>query len=475
VADSLLSRARSFLGSRLSPAPAPVVEKARKKDAPQAPARAVVVEPTIRSYQEWSPSLIRAAEVQADGGYMRLAADLTEWMLGDDRVKAVLDSRTDALLGLDLSFEPGRGRRKGAAVKALEAGEDWWSAYPETEIKLLHAWGLSLGVGLARQEWETKGDRLIPRLRIMNPRWLRWDWSTRSWKLTVVTETDSDSGSGVNASSHEIEITPGDGEWILYTPYGSSRPWVYGAYRALSRWVLLKKLAIGDWGFYSERQGMGTWIVTGADGSETQRKQISDDMQSLGRNAALALPAGFDMRLVESVARSQELFALQITTADNGIAVSLLGQNLTTQNDGGSLAATTQHGKTGLGRTKADAETLSTTLHDQSLVWWSLYNFGTVDAAPWPAWNTTPTEDDKSRAGMIQMVSQAVSAFVTAGAPVDVPALLASFRIPTLPVPAALPAPAPEPGSPSPAEPSPEAAPAPAPSPAPAADPGASA
>lgn len=462
---SILSRVRGFLRPWPVPAQAPVVQQAAKprRGDPRVSERLVTVEPAIRTSHEWSPDLIRAAELQAEGGTLRLAADLCEWIMADDRAKAVLDARTDALLGLDLSFEPGRGRRRAGAVRALEAGEDWWAMYPESDLKLLHAWGLVAGVGLARQRWVPRGDRLIPKLDVWSPRHLRWDWQSRTWKLTT-----SEVGSA--GSVGEVEIVPGDGEWIVYTPYGSSRPWTYGAYRALARWVLLKQLGIKDLGFYSERQGMGTWVVTGADGSDDQRKQISDDMQSLGRNAALALPQGFDMKLIESVARNQDLFSQQISMADNGIAVSLLGQNLTTQNDGGSLAATSQHGKTALAKTKADAETISTTLHDQSLSWWSLYNFGTVDAAPWPCWNTVPVEDEKTRAGTLQMVSQAVSAFASAGAPVDVLKLLASYQIPTLPAPAEPPAPSPEPGSPSPA-PVPEAAPATAP--APAADPGA--
>lgn len=419
-------------------------------------AKPVVValsEPLIRSFQTWSPALIKAAEMMADGGNLRLAADLCEWLFSDDRVKAVLDSRTDSLLGLDLSFEMGLGRKKGQAVRALEAGEDWWAAYPETELKLLQAWGLILGVGLGRHAWEMKGDRLIPKLVVINPRHLRFDWSTRKWMLTVL------DGEGPDAKQSEVEVTPGDGTWVMYTPYGSVRPWVYGAYRALGRWVLLKQLAIGDWAFFSERQGMGTWAALGADGDHDTRKEIAEDISSLGRNAVIALPAGFDLKLIESTARNWETFSKQIETSDNGVAVTLLGQNLTTQNDGGSNAATTQHGKTALGRTKSDVETLSTTLHDQSLTWWALFNFGDAALAPWPVWNTTPEKDLKERAATVQMVSQAVSAFYTARAPVDVAALLAEFLIPLLPAPAAPPAVSPEPGSPNPAQ-APEAAPA---------------
>ena len=64
----------------------------------------------VRSTAIWTPDLLRVAEWEADAGRLRLAADLWESMLADDRLKGVLDTRTDALLGRPLSFE-GRSAR----------------------------------------------------------------------------------------------------------------------------------------------------------------------------------------------------------------------------------------------------------------------------------------------------------------------------------------------------------------------------
>src|SRR5687768_15497007 len=89
----------------------------------------VVVEPAVsRSITEWTPSLIRAARASADAGDLTLAADFWEWALGDDRVSASIATRTNGLVSLPLSFEAARGAKR--MVKALEANEDWWAAYP---------------------------------------------------------------------------------------------------------------------------------------------------------------------------------------------------------------------------------------------------------------------------------------------------------------------------------------------------------
>ena len=59
--------------------------------------------------------LLQVAEMQADRGDLRLAADLCEALLGDDRIQAVLETRADALLGLDFSLvERGDARRSKA-------------------------------------------------------------------------------------------------------------------------------------------------------------------------------------------------------------------------------------------------------------------------------------------------------------------------------------------------------------------------
>jgi phage gp29-like protein len=348
------------------------------------------------------------------------------------------------------------------AARAIEAGEDWWAAYPEADLKLLQAWGLILGVGLARQSWVEHGERIIPRIVVHSPRNLRWDWTSRQWYLTVADED------APGTSTHEIEIDPTSGEWILYTPYSGTaqRPWQYGAWRALARPVAAKVYARRDFASYSERLGQGVWLVTGATGPQ-QKEAISADLASLGRNASLAIDAGFDLKLIESTARTWEAFQRQIELCDLAIAITLLGQNLTTENTGGSQAATSEHGRVALAKTKADAETLSTCLHDQSLTWWAMFNFGSPEAAPWPVWRTTPAADLKDMAGTLQMLSQAVSTLTAARAPVDVRALLAQYQIPLLDVPP--PVDAPEPGTPDPTpevEPSaPEASPSSTPSP----------
>lgn len=375
----------------------------------------VIREPSARYWYTWNPTLIRSAEIAANSGNLRLAADLCEWMFGDDRVMAVSDTRSDALLGLPFELQPqGDARRAGQVVASL-AGE-WAEAYPDAELKKLHAWGVGLGVGLARTTWVESEDSglMVPRLEVWSPRWLSYDWDRSTWMVEVAVE-----GSGT--VSEKIPITPGDGEWILYMPHGGSRPWVYGAYRALARWCLLKEYARLDWGGYSERLGQGVWVTeTEANpaiglGTNDQRAELVSDLQGIGRNTAIALNPGEHLKLIESVARQQDNFKLQIDTADNGIAVSWLGQNLTTQAGSGTMGAASLHGRVLHGRTRMDGKTLPQTLRSQSTVYFAEYNYGDRRLAPRPWWDTTSIDDQQAKAAVAQMTAQADVSLVGGG------------------------------------------------------------
>ncbi len=349
------------------------------------------VEPAAsRAIQEWTPAMIKAARSSADGGNLQLAADFCEAAMRDDRVSAALQTRTNGLVSLPLTFEAARGTKR--LVKALEAGEDWWAAYPATALAQLLRWGIVLGVGLAQQVWVERGatiNRIVPKLRVWSPRHLRFDWTRRTWRLRV------DNGT-------EIDITPGDGTWILFLPYGDNRPWVHGAWNAISNWHLLKTYAIEDWGYYSSKNAGGHLVgVQKEDGktsSKEKRKELADDLFAAQANSAIVPPPGFDIKIVESVANTWETFEKQKNAADLGMSVAILGQNLSTEVTGPVSTGATLHGRVLQTFIDFDAESLTTCIHDQSLVWWAEFNFGRADDAPWPVYDTKPPEDRKAQA-----------------------------------------------------------------------------
>lgn len=364
----------------------------------------------VRIYTDWDPSKLRAAERSAEQGNLWLASSVCEWLLGDDRISGTLSARTDALMGLEPTFEPGAGRRAKQAVKALEAGEDWWEAYPEPQVTQLLTWGILLGVAPARHEWVQRpdhGGRVLPMPRFWHPQTLRWDWTYRKWTLR-------------DSNSIEQHVVAGDGEWILHTPYGPDRPWSNGLWRSLSRWALLKQYAMGDWGRHTEK---GSVLVASAPEGATkeQRKELAEDLKSMGEDPVVALAPGFDLKLVEVSANTQAIYEAQIKMADLAIAIRIRGANLTTAvTERGSQAAAKQQADTGdKAKLRFDAAGISTTLHDQSLTWWAEFNFGDARLAPWPVYPVEPEEDKQQRATTFKTLGEGLAVWDKLGFEID--------------------------------------------------------
>ena len=312
----------------------------------RARAQKAIVSGAVHQYHDWTPEKIRQAERSAEQGNLRQAVQLCEWLLSDDRVKATLDARLDALMGLDVSFEPAKGRRAAKAVKALEADEDWWEAYSEAELKQLLRWGILLGVAPARHVWTERpdhGGRVLPMLRFWHPQWLRWDWLKRQWFVR-------------DDKSVEHVLTPGDGEWVLHAPYGTDRPWSNGIWRAIARFALLKYLAQGDMGRASQRGDLLAGIPKDSDTSDEQRKELANDLGQLAQSG-IVVPNGFDLKQFTSEGGKNQ--PEQIKLADAAIAILIRGSNLTTEVKEGSKAATEAQAKSGdLPKLKSDAQDL---------------------------------------------------------------------------------------------------------------------
>lgn len=399
----------------------------------------VLREPSARSWIDWDPDAIQAAEMQCAQGHLRLAAELCHALLADERIAANLGTLTRGLLGTALSFEPGAGRRKAGAVRALEVEEDWLAMADEATLAELLLWGVLLGVAVAKlTPYAGPSGRLLLKVEPWDPRWLRWDEPSQAWRLTT-------------ANGGEVAVET-DGRWMILTPHGAHRPWERGIYRSLARWWLLKRYAREDWMRHSEVKAQGVLVAWGTEApgagqkdlTPRQRKQLAEQLRGLGRDAALVLPRGLDMKLVESSGKNFETFQAQIELSNTAISIGVLGQNLTTEVRGGSLAAAKVHLEVADYLRRAYAEVLSTTLHFQLLVHWARWNFGDPRVAPWPAWQVDPEGDAKLLGDAMKALGdglRALTAETPEGFELDREAIFAraGFPLKTRPKPAALP------------------------------------
>lgn len=385
----------------------PAAAPARKKASTFQDDRAVgtATQPSLRTTVQWNPAQVRSVQASAEAGSLLRVADLCDCMIADDRILELLVTRSGNLLGSELSFLSSlHAKEPEPARYAGELEEDFWEAFPEDQCTQLIIWGLTLGVSFGRlAPWRDAGEtgRIIPTMEFWHPKHFKYDWKIKQWVLILENQV-------------EHPITEGDGTWIVYTPYGRYRPWAHGLWRGLADWWMLKRYAISDWGVHTEKSSKHV-LTADEHATAEARKAVAADIFEMYRDAIIALPQGFDLKLVELSANTREIYNSQIEAANEGAAIAILGQNLTTKVEGGSYAAAQTHAGVELKRTKSDNNTFSTTMRQQAITWWAEYNFGDRRQAPWPMYDVEPPEDKVQNATTLSTVADAIGKLQSAG------------------------------------------------------------
>jgi phage gp29-like protein len=400
---------------------------ATKKKRPQTESdanAASVIVPSVRTQTEWTPTRIRSIIRMVEGGDLSQAGVLCDWILIDDRVRATFAARFDALFGLEPTFDLGVGRRSKQAQKALEAGEDWWEAYPEPQLRKMAVWGQLLGVSLMRQTWIAREDhsgRVLPHLTFWHPSCLKQDQKTKQWFAR-------------DANNVQHEVNAGDGEWMMHLPFGAERPWAEGDWRCLAQLCLAKSYARTDISRTGEKGGLTVGTSDHeADNTLEHRATLANDIKNSGSGGVAILRAGFDLKQLGLVANTEALYNSQITMIDEAIAVVVRGGNLSTVTKEGSLAGAKQQAKTSdTPKLAFDAAAVSGTVHDQSLVWWAELNFGDRRLAPWPNYPVEPEEDKAAKASTAKTVMEAATLADKLGYEIDTDELADEYGLPWL-------------------------------------------
>lgn len=377
----------------------------------------------------WTPEKIEQALSAADSGSYRRLADLCETMFPDDRVRGVLSTRTDGLMGLPVDFVRGTDdARNVLGMQEDGAKGEWWAMHDESEAAKLLRWGLFLGVGLAQRIEQPRlvGNPHRYKLRTWSPRWLTYYYQPVNGSHWHVLTQDR----GL------VPIVAGDGEWILFMPYGERRPHAEALWRAIYFPWLLKRFSLEDRANYSEVLGSPIRsATTGPGATEKQRNKLVSQLRTLGKNAAIVLPDGWEMKLIEATGRSYEIYESSVKWADEAITIAIAGQLVTTEGTTG-FGDGNVHENIKADFIRFDGERLSTCLYEQSLKPWALYNYGTESAAPSPEWETKRPTDQKDEADGLSKLGDAITKLDTALAPhgykVDVAKLVETFDIPII-------------------------------------------
>ena len=383
--------------------------------------------PNLAVQTGWSISNVRAALQDLTTGLFNVPAQLHDAIAADSRVQSAMRSRSSGLIGQPVRFTmPRRFRDDPRAKKCLRAWEAHWpqmTAEPAL-VDILET-ANSLGNAPGQLLWDTSKEIWKPYIQSFNARFTWYNWIQRSH---IAITRDG-----------QVAITPGDGHWLLHSPYGSYRGWMRGAIRAVAQWWLARNYALRDWARYSERHGFPILLADtpfGADPTDILAYQTQ--LVGIGQESVLQLPGGpdaakygkYDLRYLEPADASWLGFKELINQCNDEITLALLGQNLTTQVKEGSFAAARVHADVKQTIIQADARSLARTVYMQIARPFAAVNFGNADLAPMVEWDVRPQEDLKAKASTFQSFAFALQNMRLAGYHVkDVPAFAKSFGL----------------------------------------------
>jgi len=384
---------------------------------------------SIPLWSQWDvPTALSALDNHSLGQFYQSAL-LADAMGIDDAYDAVVNTRILGLISRPFCLVPSRrgdGRKAKLACRILT--DRWDEIFPEDVLSQLMRSYLEMGFSPAQPIWRYDEKLLIPQIQIWHPSTLYFDIPTRHYVA--------------NTMEGPAYIRPGDGKWILLTPWGSYRGWMRGAVRACVIPFLARQYALRDWARYNEVHGMPIKLAKmPARATADDKQTFTNAIANLGNESVVGLPQGvgdadgsesFDLSLLEAKADTHDSFMNLISKCEERIAIRMLGQNLTTNIDGGSFAAANVHDRVRLDYTRFDAKAMGV-LADQVLRAFCQFNFGDADLAPDMRWDTSPPEDKASRAKSLSDFGVALQSFKSVGVPYDTVRLAASYDIPLLP------------------------------------------
>lgn len=387
------------------------------------------------------PSLLSPAQVSFDvarqilheheRGEFGLSAALARVATRNADVAGALNQRLLTLFGRDHCIEAATDTAAGERY-ARDLAARFRTMVPAAAEADMIRDGVMLGASAGQLVWtydESRGE-LLPVLDPWPSEHLSYDeWDGHWYAMT---------------RAARVKITPGDGRWVLHTPWSPRRPYFYGAIRNIAEWVLRDDNAAKAYSRFVELHGNGilkAYTPSGARGSPEYNAFISS-LRNMGRSPVVPLPrskdpdAGYDLELETMAAEVSKVFTEMLRIAGGRVRLAILGQDLTSQNN---KVGTNASSDTGMAVSAlvsaADAAAWAETLHAQVIRPWAQYR-GRIDLAPAAYYDTEDDGDAKVEAEAAKTAAEALTGWrallAAQGRDVDAVAAAERWGVPLL-------------------------------------------
>jgi phage gp29-like protein len=397
----------------------------------------------------WTVSRVRRALKAHESGEFQESSLLAEAMERSPRIRAALDTRVLATMGLPYTTAASKSTNKRKAEAVAKAFDPLWPKIATRAVlQSAMRWELRMGFALCELVWTTSARGWTPKLHVVHPYNVRWDTMLNALRVRTV--------------QGEIVVDGRDPRWVLFAR-SEEAPWLNGAVRALGIRDAITNATLPSWARRAEVHGVPiVKLKVPARASEQDKNRLADDVDDMGEGGILTLAQGdtpeasFDAELLEPKDTKGEIFDSLLKRVDGDIAISLLGQNLTTEVSGGSLAAAKVHDRVRGDYLEADAVLLGDVGQQQIAARWVYYNdprtedgdagLDALDGweraealAPKPYYDPTPPEDSEAKARTANLDADYLAKLVQLG--VDIEPLLKERGLALKPVEPAPPAP----------------------------------
>lgn len=345
-------------------------------------------------------------------GRVREMVDLTRAALTEDgALSGLVSTISHGILGLPLALQ-GDAAMCASLLDAANTPGEYGQMIPESEAAQVFSDGITMNLGLGQLIeacWYCRSDRIdnhgvceicnqpltarppgshrFPVLRHWDPRWLRQEPYSRQWLLTT--------------REGEIEIIPGDGEWVLYQPYPKVDAWRYGPWLYMTIAYIFSRDALYDRQRHSEvlapvRVARATKATT-----PKARVDVKERLDRMQRDNRIVLPQEWIYEVVSAQGASiLDVYSAIITWAREQVEIGLCGNTIGVEGNKGFTSADVYQRVTDT-RRRFYAQTWSRCVRDQILAWWGQDNFGSR-IVPMVTLNTESPEDTLAKANALK-------------------------------------------------------------------------
>lgn len=360
---------------------------------------------------------------QHDSGSFLASAGLVDEMKTDDRLLALIGTRSAGLLSCPVHITAAGKRRKDRIVAERLGGNGtdiqgiWRDIVNPRALRTIQAWGWFLGVGVAEQivDQSTGMVRLVP----WHPSQLRWDWAYDRFVFNTQ--------QGV-VYLPRPDVEKPDGKWFIYCPWGVKLGWRDAFIRAVAEKYLILRWCERDWARFCEKHGLAIIEAKVPSGTSNlaEKEQYLAGLENLGSEGIVLSPQGDDgkasygIELKEAVSNTWQAFQAFKQSLHTDFAVLMLGQNLTTEAKGGGLGGgEAQTHDQVRGDVKAVDAEIGPDIKTQILGPYVENNYGDRALTPTFEFQTQEPDDSKKLGDGHLVTAQAIKAYQDAGVEVD--------------------------------------------------------